>query len=253
MPTPKKNITPRKKSVLPAKYREFIVDKPIAYCPKCLLYVRDVDKSVVCKPCQAYWHHACAEATLQDIEEEWDGISFVCQKHREEQNQMVLIPVSEIDEFINSQEENRNTLDDNEIKITTVKINPYVLNVQAKIKDKLSKMDSAFKITPRDNNRQFYFTMSTPTYHLVLENLVQFGNDIGLEVKRNDEDITKQMVKTQFTLVVRTTDGMCTPISLTGYHTKNSMLAQLMGNVCVPTFGRLYPISAAPSFRKALF
>ena len=96
MPTPKKNITPRKKSVLPAKYREFIVDKPIAYCPKCLLYVRDVDKSVVCKPCQAYWHHACAEATLQDLEEEWDGISFVCQKHREEQNQMVLIPVSKM-------------------------------------------------------------------------------------------------------------------------------------------------------------
>ena len=38
-----------------------------------------------------------------------------------------------------------------------------------------------------------------------------------------------QMVQTQFTLTLMTSDGINTPISLTGYHTKSSMLIQLMG------------------------
>ena len=91
-------------------------------------------------------------------------------------------------------------------------------------------MDDKFKIEPKDGSRQFYFKMSTPTYHILIENLVNVGEDLGMVVKRNDEDVNREMVKTQFTLSIKTTDGASTPISLTGYHTNNSMLIQLLGN-----------------------
>ena len=59
---------------------------------------------------------------------------------------------------------------------------------------------------------------------------MNFGEDLGMVVKRNDEDVNREVLKTQFTLNIKTTDGMTTPISLTGYHTNNSMLIQLLGN-----------------------
>ena len=78
---PNKNITPRKKSVLPSKYKEFIVDTPSGYCPKCTYYVRD--KGVVCPPpCAAWWHYECAGVTQDELDEKWSNTRYLCLKHR---------------------------------------------------------------------------------------------------------------------------------------------------------------------------
>ena len=216
-----RNVTPRKKSTLPSRYKEFIIDKPVGYCPKCSVYVKETDEGVVCVPCQAYWHYDCVGVTEAELTEKWDGIDFLCPKHRS-------IKATQVSKLFIA--ENTKCLDDNNEMRIDMRINNFALNQQAKIKDKLSKMNTEFKISPKDNKRQYYFQMSTPTYHLFIENIVRFGKEIGITVKNNDVDLKGDSLQTQFILDIKTTDGANVPISLTGYHTKNSMMIQLMGN-----------------------
>ena len=142
--------------------------------------------------------------------------------------ELMCLPVQDYhDEEIRQKEHKENV---NGLKITNIRMNNYALNAQLKIKEKLRKIDSEFKISPRDKNRQYHFEMSTPTYHLFIENLIEFGKQLKLDIKNNDTDITGEMVKTQFTMNIPVQDGPKIPISITCYHTKNSMLVQLMGN-----------------------
>ena len=235
MPTPSRNNrhgTPRKKS-MPRKYKEFFVKEPSGYCPKCFKYVKETDHGVVCPPCQAYWHYTCAGVTQQMLDEEWKDSHFFCIKHRTVDEYQSSETSVDLVKPVTMKEEENNSIPDPNIKIVNARINNYALNVQAKIKEKLSKMEKEFKITPKDSNRQYHLEMSTPTYHLFIENFVQFGEDIGLDVKLNDADSMGQMVKTQFTMNISTGDGIEIPLSLTCYHTTNTMLVQLMGNKSV--------------------
>ena len=223
-PQGKRNITPRKRSVLPARYKEYIVDKPSAYCPKCSVYVSERDDGVVCAPCEAYWHYTCAGVTQEELDGKWRNVNYLCPKHnmREEEGDSIdSVDSDSIDEAMPEK--------DNNIKVTNIKINNYALNAQLKIKEKLSRMDTGFKIEPKDHDRQYYLLMSTPTYHIIIENIIEFGDNLGLNVRRHDADMSGQMVQAQFFLDIRATDDMTTSVSLTGYHTKNSILVQLLG------------------------
>ena len=218
--TPNKNKADRgspRKKFPSTKLKEYIVDSASGYCPGCSIYVRETDDGVVCKPCQAYWHYACVGTTQEELDNDWKGISFMCQNHRKETKQITL----------DCQADGKDEAEG--IKLD-IKINNFALNAQQKIKDKLSKMEAEFEIQPKDNHRQYYFKMSTPTYHLFIENIIQFGEELGMSVKRKDADLNGEIVKTQFILNIRTTDGASTPLSLTGYHTNNSMLIQPVGS-----------------------
>ena len=230
MNTPcKKEVTPRRKAVLPSKFKSFVVDRPSGYCPKCTLYVKDTDEGVVCPPCEAYWHYKCAEVTKEELDEEWSGIQFLCLKHRtekkKEENMITTTPLKlsiNLKEEMNFHKEN--------IEITNIKINKYDLNKKKKAKEKLAKMGAKFEVTANDQNRQYTLTMSTPTYQLFIENIVEIGEQIGINVRRHDTDATGEMTQSQFTVDIQTTNGIDIPISLTCYHTANKLLIQLMGN-----------------------
>ena len=224
---PSANVTPRKKIGL-SKVKEYFVNKPNGYCPKCSIFVKEKDCGVVCPPCEAYWHSACAGVTQQEIDQEGSTSTFVCIKHRNSVEEKSHEKGTETAILMNLEKMHIEPKNDDAIKITNVRMNNYALNVQKKIKDKLKKMNKEFKVTPKDNDRQYYFEMSTPTYHIFVENIVQIGKDLNLNIKNNDGDINGKIHKTQFILDIPSNNGRNVPTSLTCYHTKNSMLAQLM-------------------------
>ena len=114
-----------------------------------------------------------------------------------------------------------------QLNVVNIKMNNFVLNRAQTIKKKLSKMDDVFKVTARDQRRQFKLEMSTPTYHIFMENITNLGRKYGCSIKRDDVDEEGDALKTQYNVTLCTSSGKKIPTSLTCYHTNNSMLVQL--------------------------
>ena len=80
----KMSKSPRKKT-RPGKYKEFVVDIPVGYCPKCSKYINSEDNGVVCHPCQSYWHYECVGVTQEELDTTWKDVPFLCPQHRDGQ------------------------------------------------------------------------------------------------------------------------------------------------------------------------
>ena len=220
--SPIKKLTPRRKNPSPKYYKDHVVNIPVAYCPKCNIYVKDIDKGVVCVPCQAYWHYRCANITQQELDENWKDKDFHCELHRDSTE-------TEVEKMALVEAPTELPLEGS-IKVKNIKINNYSLNEEGSLKNKLADMDKPVKITPKDGNRQYSIKLSTPTYHLFMENITNLGEQMGMEVKRDDVDSKGINVQCQWTAAIKVSNGPTIPFSITCYHTKNSMLIQLMGN-----------------------
>ena len=110
------------------------------------------------------------------------------------------------------------------LNITNIKMNNFVLNRNNTLK---KKMDNKFKVIPREQGRQFKLEMNTPTYHIIMENFVSLGRKYGCSIKRDDVDGEGEKLRTQYDVHICSNGGKSIPISLTCYHTNNSMLVQL--------------------------
>ena len=108
-----------------------------------------------------------------------------------------------------------------------IKINKFVLNKKHNIKKKLSQMDREFQIVPRDEKRQYKLEMGTATYHIFIKNIVNLGQKYGHLFECDDVDAKGEELKTQYYVNLSSGNGKVIPISLTCYHTNNSMLIQL--------------------------
>ena len=225
-PKNNRNSSPRKKRAN-GKYKEFVINKPTAYCPKCYQYVKHSDEGVVCTQCQAYWHYSCADVTQEELDQNWSGIDYLCSAHREVSQKQISSSI--IDKSARKQPvpSNNNAGEQDYLNITNIKINSFVLNKNLAIKKKLSDMEENFSVTPKDSKRQYSLKMSTVTYHIFIENIMLIFSKYGYSIKRDDIDETGEMLKTQFNINLRSSDGKNVPISLTCYHTNNSMLVQL--------------------------
>ena len=118
----KMSKSPRKKT-RPGKYKEFIVDIPVGYCPKCSKYINAEEDGVVCRPCQSYWHYDCVGVTQEELDVTWKDVQFLCPFHRNK-------------EIVTTEDDEQNDQDNNgKIKIINVKVNDFALNAQKKIKE----------------------------------------------------------------------------------------------------------------------
>ena len=205
-----------------SKYKEYFVDKPNGNCPNCRKFVGENDDGVVCVQCNAFWHYACANTSQEALDQLWLNKDFLCENHRHANK----ISSSSL------QVKNVNTNDcfnDNNLSIRSFKINDYALNQKSTIKKKFNGMNSQFLITPRDNQRQQSVTMSTPTYHIIMENIMNYGQDMGLEIKREDVDENGNNVECSYNARVELTNGTQVHFTILCYHTTNRMLFQLLG------------------------
>ena len=113
------------------------------------------------------------------------------------------------------------------LNTVNIMVNKFVLNKKQIVKKKLAQMDGDFVIIPRDVNRQFKFEMSTPTYHILIENILNLGCKYGHKIEREDVDEEGEKLRRQFNIDLCAAGGKTIPITLTCYHTNNSMLIQL--------------------------
>ena len=111
--------------------------------------------------------------------------------------------------------------------IHNIKINKFILNKKHNVKKKLSQMNGEFRIIPRDEKRQYKLEMGTPTYHIFIKNIENFGLKYGHIFECDDVDADGEELKTQYYVNLSSENGKIIPISLTCYHTNNSMLIQL--------------------------
>ena len=176
--------SPTRKRYPNPKYREYVfVDKPSGYCPKCTKYVRDGDEGVVCIKCNAYLHYECANTTQEELDEKWLDKPFQCIEHRSNGQELVLNQGNpQAYKFV------EDAYNDENLLVRNIKIKDYSLNGKAAIKKKLNALNGQTTITGKDGNRQQVVIMSTPTYHIMMENLISCGEKMGLEVKREDID-----------------------------------------------------------------
>ena len=216
-PQNNKALTPRRKYPNPKYYKECFVNIPNAYCPKCRKYVKETDLGVVCKPCQAYWHYECANTNQDEIDEKWSDIDFLCEIHRET-----------LENDLNVVQKNL-AFEDNKLKVRNIKINNYVLNEKDANMTLLKDIDKQSSIEPKDGYRQYTISLSTPTYHLILENMNNLGNQKGMEIKRDDVDLKGTKLKCQWIASIKLNDGTLTNFSITCFHTTNRILIQLTG------------------------
>ena len=63
-----------------------------------------------------------------------------------------------------------------------IRIDKFVLNKKQNVKKKLSRMDDAFRIIAKDGKRQYVIEMSTPTYHIFVENFPEIHFDGCLDL-----------------------------------------------------------------------
>ena len=210
-------LTPRKKNIN-SKYKEFIINKPSGYCPKCRIYVKENDEGVVCNECNAYWHYECANVTQKELDEKWNGVHFQCAEHSHENRK----------EMITRPKIQNKMIEDQSISVRNIKMRNYELNEKTVLKRKLNALDNQVMITPKDNHRQQVVTMSTPTYHIMYENMSTCGEKMGLEVKRDDMDEKGNKVEGTFHAAIEV-NGVKIEFTIICYHTANKMLFQLLG------------------------
>ena len=234
-PHPKSpKLSPRKRFPNP-KYKEYVVNVPSGYCPKCHKYIKESDKAnVVCVKCDAYWHHECVEITQSELDEKWANIDFLCKEHREEKANDEIV----VSQIIQTPDVN-DAFDDDKLVVRSIKIKEYELNTKGVLKKKLASMSRSAIFEPKDSNRQHTVTMSTPTYHIMLENMTHCGKALGLEVKRDDKDQKGNAVESLFTAEIKLIDDTVLPFALTCYHTTNRMLFQLLGPKTSPKVNEL--------------
>ena len=108
-----------------------------------------------------------------------------------------------------------------------IRIDKFVLNKKQNVKKKLSRMDDAFRIIAKDGKRQYVIEMSTPTYHIFVENFLNLGRKDGHIIESENFDEHGVQLKQQFNVKLRANNGKTVPITITCYHTNNSMLVQL--------------------------
>ena len=226
--SPKSSPSTSRRRYQNPKYKEYFVNKPSGYCPKCNKLVGHNDDGVACAMCNAFWHYACANTNHDEIETTWHGKEFLCEEHRKQSPENGYEPATLALQVDNGSP--KVCYDEKSLNIRDIKINEYHLNEKNALKKKLNGMNNTLVITPKDNHRQQSVTMSTPTYHLIVENLLSCGEQVGLEVKRQDVDGKGNNVECSFNANIRLNDGCQVPFTIICYHTTNRMLFQLLGN-----------------------
>ena len=225
-----KKLSPRKKYPN-SKYKEFVVNAPSGYCPKCHKYIPET--GVVCVKCNAFWHYECANVTQVELDEQWHNIDFLCEDHREEK------AIDEVEASKMVSRADHDAFDDENLLVRTIKIKSYELNTKYVLKKKLASLESPAVYEPKDSNRQHTVTMSTPTYHIMLENMIHCGKSIGLTIKRDDKDKRGNSVESSFNAEVTMADDTVVPFTVICYHTTNKMLFQLLGAKTEPKINGL--------------
>ena len=195
----------------PARFDEFDVgDKvPSGVCPKCRQYVANGCKGVLCTGCHAYWHYECASVSDEILSVEWDGIDFQCEKHK------TTVTIQQGSDCKNI-----------DILFSEVRIKSFNLNVKEKLKEKLQNIGSDMIIEKHDGGRQYTVRLNTVSYQMIAQNMLTLGNELGgVEVKNNDVDLNGTGLQCQY--IIEVSPEMSA--SITCYHTKSSMLVQLVG------------------------
>ena len=240
---------------------DHIVDKPSGYCPGCAVYVKAEDDGVECTPCAAFWHMKCAGVTPSEIDQLGDNL-FYCMRHgdnaktkvnkdtfcanshndgpsqcvSQDEPDAVLIQENKMDDYESNRLSITPYVESSDMKCVEAKIEDmelkvasYVLNEEASKKFKLDNLVSKYDIQLKDNGKQYVIVTNTVTYHIIMQNLIVIGQNLGLKVKLNEVDSNGIGTKQQYNGTILISNEVMVPVTLICYHTKNKFQIQLLG------------------------
>ena len=83
----------------------------------------------------------------------------------------------------------------------------------------------------KDKGKQFIISVSTATYVIMINSIINMGNDSGINIVRRDPTVdgNGQHVKAQFDVVL-TDQQSNVPITITCQHTTTNLWIQLLGS-----------------------
>ena len=91
-------------------------------------------------------------------------------------------------------------------------------------------MDNALNIENKDQGKQCTISMSTTTYHIIMNNIVSIGENVGLKmIKPVDVDSSGNALKSQYESQLIVNEVVVASITISCYHTTNNILVQLKG------------------------
>ena len=226
MASPSKKGTPRKTRP-PKLHDEYVTGtKSSSYCPKCRKFVSE--EGVVCTECNAYWHYSCAGVSQRELDECWVNQDFLCAKHRSNIQDRPETKVYEQPVIRTKSEKNSESNCKTGTVVTNIKIVPYKMNDTTNLRKMIKKIDQDFVIEAKDMGKQYTISLSTATFHLLLNNIVSVGKSVGIQIVRDDVDVEGSKLSKQFN-VSPSVGGIVIPITIIFYHTTNNVLVQLKG------------------------
>lgn len=102
------------------------------------------------------------------------------------------------------------------------------MNDTTNLRKMIKKIDQDFVIEAKDMGKQYTISLSTATFHLLLNNIVSVGKSVGIQIVRDDVDMEGSKLSKQFN-VSPSVGGIVIPITIIFYHTTNNVLVQLKG------------------------
>ena len=86
-------------------------------------------------------------------------------------------------------------------------------------------MDTDIIVKSKDNDKQYAIYLSTVTYQIIVDNMMEFSPGMGLQLTRDDVDDAGSHVQAQFLLMLAHDDEVRKfPVVITCYHTTNKIL-----------------------------
>ena len=223
----------------PAKFSpERFGVRPSGICPKCKTYVRNGDSAVVCVKCDAYLHFECANVSQETIEQEWKDIDFLCDEHRTTGHLHCskILPEQSTTTDTTTDISTPTSKDESKSNLKTggtaniLRIAPFTLNCSSLLKKKIKLIDHVHEIEAKDMGKQYTISLSTVTYHIIMNNIVSIGKSIGLQaLKPIDVDNNGRELKIQFESKLKVGETLSAAITISCYHTANNVLVQLKG------------------------
>ena len=212
------------------KYIDYVMDKKTSgCCPGCKNYVTHTENGVVCSACDAFWHYGCAKVSVEEINQLGND-EFYCENHRSLIKTCVLNQLTNSDEIVETARGGGSDQNNqNDCEAINLKMVPYILNTKKMWKTKLKNLSKIMEIGRKDNGHQYAVIVNTVTYTILMNSIVEVGKSCGLMVRRADIDPKGSDVQAQFDGKITKENVADVPVTVTFFHTTNTMLIQIKG------------------------
>ena len=111
-----------------------------------------------------------------------------------------------------------------------IKIESFTINKKENLKKKLRNIERNNEFTAKDNGKQYVVLLNTITYQILVDNIMNFSNQLNVKIKKENNDRSGANIQQQFVLSIRCgNEDKVNVITVTCFHTTNTVMIQILG------------------------